>query len=193
MLGRTAEAEQDFRHAMELNPGWADACYFYARALFEAGRTDDAAAAFEEAARRNPDDYSALALLVTTHVKRGDVEAAGRTAVRALAAVERRLRLDPDDDRALYLGAQLDLDHGDRARGFERMERSMKLMGDDFSILYNAACFYAKAGEPDRALTLLDQTVVGGRGSRRWLEQDPDLDVLRADPRFQAILARVKG
>jgi TolB-like protein/Tfp pilus assembly protein PilF len=193
MLGRTGEAERDFRRAMELNPGWGDACYFYARALFEAGRYDEAAAAFEEAARRNPDDYAALALLVGTHQRRGDAEAARRTGQRALAAVERRLSIDPDDDRALYLGAGLDLAYGDRERGFKRSERSVRLMGDDFATLYNAACFHARAGQPARALDLLEQTVAGGRGSRRWIEQDPDFDSLRGDPRFQTILERVKG
>jgi TolB-like protein/TolA-binding protein len=193
MLGRQEEAERDFRHAIELNPGWGDACYFYARALVEARRYDDAAAIFEEAARRNPDDYAALTLLEGVHERRGDPAAARQAAARALEAVERRLRIDPDDDRALYLGAGMDLAYGDRTRGFERIERSIQLMGDDYATLYNAACFYARAGEPDRALGLLEQTVAGGRGSRRWIEQDPDLDSLREDPRFAGILARIKG
>ena len=34
LLGRHEEAERDFRRAMDLNPGWGDACYFYGRALF---------------------------------------------------------------------------------------------------------------------------------------------------------------
>jgi adenylate cyclase len=191
LLGRTEEAERDFRHAMELNPGWGDACYFYARALVEGRRYDEAAAAFEEAARRNPDDYSALALLEGVQQRRGDPVAARAAAARALAAVERRLHLDPDDDRALYLGAGLDLVYGDRARGFRRIERAIRIMGDDYATLYNAACFFAKAGEPDRALQLLEQTVARGRGSRRWIEQDPDLDALRGDPRFDALVRRI--
>lgn len=107
--------------------------------------------------------------------------------------MERRLRLDPDDDRALYLGAGLDLRWGDRARGFERIERALRLMGDDFATLYNAACFHARAGDPERALGLLEQAVADGRGSRRWMSEDPDLDPLRGAPRFEALLARVKS
>ena len=193
LLGRHREAEGDFLRAIELNPGWADSCYFYARALVESGRFDDAAGAFEEAARRNPDDYASLCLLVGVHERRKDPGAVRATAVRALAAVERRLHLDPNDDRALYLGATIDVPYGDRARGFQRVERVVELMGDEFAALYNSACFYARAGELSRALDLLDRAVGPGRGSRPWMERDPDLDPLRGDPRFAALMERVRG
>jgi len=193
LLDRWAEAEADFRRAMELNPGWGDACYFYARALFTAGRHDDAAGAFEEAVRRNPDDFSSLALLEGVHRRRGDLPAARRAGRRGLEAVARRLALDPDDVRALYLGAGLDLRFGDRDRASLRIERAVALLPDDFATLYNAACFYSLAGERERALATLDRAVAGGRGLRRWMEQDADFDAIRADPRFGAILARVVG
>jgi adenylate cyclase len=193
LLGRHEEAERDFRRAMALNPGWGDACYFYGRALFGTGRHDEAAEAYEEAARRNPDDFAALSMLEGAHVQRRDPTAARAAGLRALAAVERRLRLDPDDARALYLGAIEDVAYGDRERGLQRMERAVGLAGDDFSVLYNAACFHARLGQSGRALELFDRAVGPGRGFRRWIENDADLHGLRADARFQAVLARVKG
>jgi hypothetical protein len=69
----------------------------------------------------------------------------------------------------------------------------VRLGGDDFTVLYNAACFHARLGQGDRALDLLDRAVGPGRGFRRWIENDGDLEPFRADRRFQAILARVKG
>jgi adenylate cyclase len=193
LLGRQEEADRDFRQAVALNPGWGDACYFYGRALFQAGRFAEAISAYEEAARRNPDDFAALAMLEGVHMDLKDPGAARSTGLRALAAVERRLRLDPDDARALYLGAIEDASYGDRERGRRRIERAVELAGDDFAVLYNATCFHSRLGEADRALDLLERAVGPGRGFRRWLENDADLDLLRADPRFQAIVARVKG
>jgi adenylate cyclase len=193
LLGRNEEAGRDFRRAMALNPGWGDACYFYGRALFQEGRFDEAAAAYEEAARRNPDDFSSLSMLEGTHLQRKDLAAARAAGLRALAAVERRLQLDPDNDRALYLGAIEDVSYGDRTRGLARIERVVKLMGDDYATLYNASCLYARIGQTDRSLELLDRAVGQGRGFRSWIEKDSDFDSVRADLRFQAILARVKG
>jgi len=192
LLGRIDEAERDFRFATDLNPGWADGPYFHARALMTARRYEEAAIAFEEAVRRDPDDYASLALLENAQRKLGRPEAVQAAGARALAAVERRLAIAPDDVRALYLGAALDHGYGDRARGDLRMERALELDGDDFTVIYNAACFYARAGNVDRALGYLDRAVQHGRGSRAWISQDPDFEALHGDPRFEALLARMK-
>jgi len=194
LLGRTEEAEADFRRAIDANPGWADAPYFHGRALVAAGRAREAAAAFEEAARRDPDDYSPVAMLENAYRMLGDLPAARRAGERGLEVIERRLAIAPDDVRALYLGAGLDQDYGDRARAGRRRARALELGGDDFSVLYNAGCFAARGGDAEGALALLDRAVgPAGRGSRDWIENDPDWDALRADPRFQGILARLRG
>ena len=50
---------------------------------------------------------------------------------------------------------------------------------------YNIACLYALAGEPDRALAWLETAVLAGFDRISLLRNDPDLDALRDDPRFQ--------
>jgi len=192
LLGRADEAERDFQSALVLNPALADAYYYYARHLFAAGRLEEAARRLEEAAERNPDDYSSLCLLVS--IRHGEHDArAAEVAVRARAAVDRRLRLNPDDVRALYMGGGAEVMYGDRALGLERLRHAVELQPTDFGTLYNAACGYANGGEYELALDMLDRAVATGRGFRRWMEQDADFDPLRGSPRFQEILARVKG
>lgn len=58
-------------------------------------------------------------------------------------------------------------------------------------VLYNVACFYAMKGDPEEALDLLERAVYNGWGDLAWLETDSDLDSLRDEARFKAILAGV--
>jgi adenylate cyclase len=61
----------------------------------------------------------------------------------------------------------------------------------DVSLTYNAACTYAVLGEAGPALDLLEQGAARGFGKRDWFEHDSDLDNLRGDPRFQALLEKL--
>ncbi len=68
------------------------------------------------------------------------------------------------------------------------------LLGQDEKepvVLYNVACFYAMKGDPDRSLELLERAVENGWGDLAWLQTDSDLDSLRDDDRFKAILKRI--
>jgi eukaryotic-like serine/threonine-protein kinase len=50
----------------------------------------------------------------------------------------------------------------------------------------------ARAGMKEEALELLEKTFARGWGKRDWIEHDPDYDALRDDPRFQAMLQKLK-
>jgi adenylate cyclase len=76
-------------------------------------------------------------------------------------------------------------------RALEWAERALDAAPDEPSVLYNLGCMYSLMGEKDRAIARVDEAVKLGFGYRAWLEKDGDLDPLRDDPRFQAILARL--
>jgi len=54
------------------------------------------------------------------------------------------------------------------------------------------ACAYAVPGMRDESLDALDRAVRNGRGDLGWIENDPDFDGLRAEPRFGAIVDRLR-
>jgi hypothetical protein len=58
-------------------------------------------------------------------------------------------------------------------------------------LLYNVGCIYSLLGRFDEAIQCLENAVNAGLAEKRWLEQDSNLDPLRADPRFQALLRRL--
>ena len=54
---------------------------------------------------------------------------------------------------------------------------------------YNLACFYARDGRADAALPLLRDCLSESRELAAWAKQDPDLDLIRADPEVKELLA----
>jgi adenylate cyclase len=105
--------------------------------------------------------------------------------------VEKHLELNPDDVRALYLGGIALAQVGERERALEWADRALALDADDSGVLYNVACVQALCDNKDRALASLEKAIQNGFGHREWLENDSDLESLRGEPRFQALLRRL--
>jgi adenylate cyclase len=91
----------------------------------------------------------------------------------------------------LYVGANQFCNVGEFERGQEMAERALGPDEKEPVVLYNVACFFAKKGDNDRAIELLERAVTNGWGDRAWLETDSDLDSLRTDPRFKSLLDRI--
>ena len=54
---------------------------------------------------------------------------------------------------------------------------------------YNGLCVYSRLGEPQLAIDTLRQAIAAGYENFPWLHNDPDLDILRDHPEFQALVA----
>jgi TolB-like protein/Flp pilus assembly protein TadD len=191
--GRTSEASQDFEEAIRLNPASFDAHYLYARHRFQSGEFERAVPLYEAAIQLRPDDYQALSLLEGSLLKLGRMEQQAEVARRAMQAIDRQLAIDPLDGRALQLGTTNAARLGLRDKARDLAERALKARPDAFSSYYNVACAYSILGDVDDALALLDRAVQHGRGNLEWIEQDPDFDNLRSDPRFDAIVNRIRA
>jgi serine/threonine protein kinase/tetratricopeptide (TPR) repeat protein len=184
-------ARAEFERALELNPKLYEAHYLYARACFQEGRLEDAVRHYKEAARVRPEDYQALLLMQVPLHGLGRHEEALEMLRRGVEVAEHHLELNPDDARALLLGANAFIQLGERDRALEWTGRAYKLEPSDPQVLYNAACVYALGGMNDRAFECLEGAIENGFGHREWLENDTDLDPLRSDPRFKALQQRL--
>ena len=100
--------------------------------------------------------------------------------------------IDPENGRALYLAAGMQVRLGDAEGARRNIEAALRLQPDDFGTLYNAACTYTHMDDPGRALDLLERAISAGHGFRDWIENDSDLDSLRGLPRYREILARLE-
>ena len=101
---------------------------------------------------------------------------------------------NPADNRALNMGAFALLRQGFDVEAAEWMVRSLNNAPMDSIIQYNGACFFALAGEHERALDCLENCLVKvGNINREWLEHDSDMDNIRNHPRFAEIIRTFPG
>ena len=140
---------------MRLEPNLFEGHYFFARFLFVEGRMEEEARSFERAAAVHPDDYQAMALLVQVYRSLGEPERAHSSAQKALARAQRELQRSPENARAAYPGAivQVELGRADAAR--EWLSRALAIEPDDFLTLYNVACTLSLLGDLDQAVEVL--------------------------------------
>jgi adenylate cyclase len=188
---RPAEADRAFEKALEGNPESFEALHLYARHAFSAGEAAKSVDLFERARRVDPDDYQVAVLLVGSLRKLGDTERADKADRDALALLERRIALYPDDTRALHLAAGAYARAGQREQALAVAERALALRPREFATLYNVACAYAQLGERERALTILEGFGEVGQGSFDWIREDPDFASLHGDPRFERVVAHL--
>jgi serine/threonine protein kinase/tetratricopeptide (TPR) repeat protein len=186
-----AGAVREFETAVRLNPKLYEAHYLYARAHIEEGRLEAAVRQFEEAARVRPEDYQAVLLSASPLRGLGRIEESRSALRRGLQIVEKHLELNPDDARALYLGAPALIQLGERERALEWAGRARSANESDSLVLYNVACVYALGGMVDEALECLEKAIQNGFGHRQWIDHDSDLDSLRGDLRFEALKKRL--
>ncbi len=192
LQGRTQEALQSFEEALRLNPASFDAHYLYARHCFQEGDFERAVLHFEAAQKLRPDDYQSPCMLVGALIKLGRTEQYIDVARHAMQVMERRLLIDPQDGRALQLGTVVAARLGLRDKARDFAARAIKSRPDAFATYYNVACAYSVLGDVDDALSMLDRAVRHGRGNLEWIGNDPDFDPLRSDPRFDALLDRIR-
>jgi serine/threonine protein kinase/Tfp pilus assembly protein PilF len=191
MNKRYDEAHQEFETAVHLNPKLFDAYYFYARLRYQRGELAEAAQLYEKACWANPEDFQAPMLLGQTYFGMGRKLEGEAVRQRALHIIEKHLELHPEDARALYLGAAGLFQVGQRERALEWARRALSVDPDDPMVLYNVACSYALLGLTEDSLSCLEKVMAqssAGSLHKVWAEQDSDLDSLRSDPRFQALL-----
>jgi len=183
------EAEKHFETAILLNSRLFEAYYFYARTAFAQGRAEKAVELYEKSNEMSPHDYQAPLLVAQIYADLGRDAEAEASRRRGIRLAEARLRLQPDDARALYMGANGLVALGEIERGLEWVEQALAIDSVDPMVLYNVACVQSLAGRVEESIRTLETAVANGLTQRSWLEHDSNLDPLRQHPRYPALLA----
>ena len=189
-LSKNHEAAiRSFNTAIELDPNLFEAYYFCARDLVVQGKYEDAVTYYDKAHEASPDDYQIPILQAQIHHALGRTrkeEAANRLGMEL---AEKAILLNPEDARACYMGAGAMIRLGQEKRGLQWAKRALALDPDDPAILYNVACNLSGLGQIEDAIDCLERTVKVGAAYKDWMTNDTDLDPLREEERFKALVA----
>jgi adenylate cyclase len=194
MVAREFEdSARAYERAIALDPRSFDAHYFYGRFHVTQGDHARAIEQYEQAIEIDPDNYLPMTLAIQENQAVGDASSVRRAIERAWAAIERRLAMDPDDSAAYDHGAGVLMLLGRVEESRQFSERAIALRPDDGATHYNAACCAALAKNYERSLDLLERAVELGYGNVDWLLNDNDLVPLHGEPRFRALVERLKA
>jgi tetratricopeptide (TPR) repeat protein len=191
-LRRYQEARQHFEAATQINPNLFDAYYYYGRAAFAAGDFETAIEVWNKAAEVRREDFESPKFVEQTLRKLGRLAEAKAANCESVRRVERLIELNPMNSRALSLGAGALCLDGQHARALEWARRAEKVDPNDTGVLINGALVRTLLGMKDEALDMLERVFGTGRGKKEWIELDPDYDSLRDDPRFKAMLEKLR-
>jgi TolB-like protein/Flp pilus assembly protein TadD len=213
-----AEAEKEFKQALDINPNYAPGRQWYAVHLAAMGRFDEAIAQITRAQELDP-----LSLIISDVV--GWIYSLARRHERAIQEFRKAIELDPNFYPAHYDLGMTYADKGMHEGAIKELETARALSGDTARTLSGLAYAYAMAGQKAKAKKLLgdlnklsrhryvppfDIAVVhAALGDKdlafAWLEKayedrhpwlvmlrvTPKVDNLRSDPRFEQLCLRV--
>jgi TolB-like protein/Tfp pilus assembly protein PilF len=189
--GRYEEALVEIDAALRLGPESFEVNSAAARLYFTQRRLPEAVRYYEKAAALMETDFSSVSLLMTCYKALGEDEKFREAARRTLARAEKITTQEPDNGLALgyVVWSLCTLGETDRAKDLAK--RAMLLDPDNLTMLYNFGCAFTELGERDVALELLGPVFQRDAAETiNWAKVDPDLDPLREDPRFRAMMAQ---
>ena len=188
---RHEEASREIETALRLDPESHQVNKCAALLRFRQQRLKDSVPYFEKAVALEEGDFGSAGMLITCYTALGNPEAARRAAEITLARAEKVLARDSNNGSAMGHGsdALAVLGQGERAKDW--MARALLIDPENMTMRYNFVCALANhLNDKEAALEMLGPSFEKmGAGLVNHAKIDPDMDPLREDPRFKAMLA----
>jgi len=150
-------------------------------------RFNDAAKSYERAVQLNDKDYSNWGNLGEAYYLVGERGKANDAFRRGIAIAKKDLVVNDRDPVLLRDLANYHVMVDDRAEALKYIAQALRQSKSDKDALFSAALIYNHLGDKGLALEWLGKALRAGY-SAEMIRQQPDLDSLRGDPRFQDLL-----
>jgi adenylate cyclase len=193
--GRHEAAAVEIDIALKLDPESYEVNRAAAYLAFRQQRLDEAIRYYEKSMSLMETDLNSGGMLGTCYTAVGDLQAGRRVAQINLARTEKVLAQDPNNGAAMAYGSNALAVLGEAERAKEWMKRALLIEPDNMNARYNFACLLATyLKDPEAALELLEPVFETlAIGFLNHANADPDLDSLRENPRFKAMVASAKA
>jgi adenylate cyclase len=193
--GRHDEGAAEIAIALHLDPESYEANRSAGSLSYRQHRPKDAIRYYEKATSLMETDVNSAAMLISCYTVAGDSQGTLRAAQLALTRAEKVLAQDPNNGVVTGYSAYALAALGEAERAKQRMNRALLVDPDNLNMRYNfasALSIYLK--ETDAALELLGPVLENmAAGFINHAKVDPDLEPLRDDPRFKAMVAAAEA
>ena len=193
--GHFDEADTEIATAVRLGPESWEVNKESARILYRQRRMGEVKHYLEKATALMESDFHGWGMLFATCNALGDVPGRQRSAEKIIDQAPAILAEDPDNGTALVFSALAFASQGDLDRAKQWMDRALLLDSENQFMRFNMAMgqiifFDDKEG----AIATVEHALArGGPNVVTLVANDPNLDALRDDPRFQGMLESAKA
>lgn len=213
------EAEKEFRRAIELSPNYEMAHHWYALLLAQTGRHEEAIKEIRRALELDPlsliistnvawiyyfgrqydqaIDQFRKALDMdpnygVAHLRLGLTYVQKRMYQEAISELQKAESLSPESTDTLAERGYAYAVSGNRDEARKILDKLGEYAKEKYVSSYDFAVVYLGLGQRDRALDLLEKAYEERSSFISFLEIDPRIDSLRSEPRFKALVAKLK-
>jgi adenylate cyclase len=193
--GDADKAAAEVAVALELDPESYEVNRSAGRLNYQLHRYEDAARFYEKASTQMDADVNSANMLMSCYSALGDVEAMRRAAQLTVKRTDAALAHDPNNaDLTAYSAYALAV-LGETERCKVRMERALLVDPNSFTMRYNFACaLSAHLKDKQTALDMLAKVFETVTDTfLPYAKADPDLDLLRDEPRYKAMVAAAEA
>lgn len=190
--GRRNEALAELEAALRQDPESHDVNYRAGLICYEQQRFAEAVQYLAKATALSDVDFASPGQMSSALTALGDKEGSAKAAQTTLQRVERALAADRSNGKAMSFGVNALAALGQRERAREWIDRALLLDPDNRNMQYNFACALSLyLHDAEGAVELLRGVFTSKQAASyvRSAKTDPDLDPIRGDAGFRALVA----